>query len=134
MKDESDSIKSFKHDVEVYHETLGELGKAKLSFGGNEWASLHLEDFFAKNNFSEGTTYRLLKAKTASGECFSLFDCKYMGFYVHIDFVVEGDVGETFKEIAVRYTDISEWFMANQRIGGTVGETVSSPVKQTFQN
>lgn len=122
MEDKFDFSKKFKYAVEVYHDKLGSFGNATLTFGKNDSVHLRFEgNILEKRKFPENE-FNMLKARTNNGDVFTLFQCKYYGFTCYAYYVVAGDVGEKFKSIQVRYSDVSEWFMHWQNVEGTVGK------------
>lgn len=122
MIEEIEFSKTYEYDVDVYHDTLGELGKAKLKFGGNNIPYVHFKDVLSNRVAHQRQTYDVLKARTEEGGCFTLFQCKFWGFVLHADFVVDGDVEDKFNAIEIRYSDISEWFCRWQDLKGEIGE------------
>ena len=124
MIDEIDFSKAYEYVVQVYHETLGDFGEAKLKFGANKMAYVHFKNAFANRRVAEGKVYDVLKARAESGEYFTLFKCKFWGFVLHADFVVDGDVEDAFNTIEIRYSDISEWFTRWQHLDGELGKEI----------
>lgn len=115
----------YEQAVVLHDDAMGELGKGTLVFGGSKWPSFTFDSLFASTKLTEGSTFPILKAKTPGGDCFTLFDCKFAHFYIHADYVVDGDVNGCFKEIEIRYSDISEWFMWMQRLDGELGKSLT---------
>ncbi len=116
---------TYEHAVELHDDAMGELGKGTLVFGGSKWPSFTFDNLFASTKLTEGLTFPVLKAKTPGGDCFTLFECKFSHFSIHADYVVDGDVSGCFKEIEIRYSDISEWFMWQQRLDGELGKSLT---------
>jgi len=131
MSEPIDFAKRYEFEVEVFDEELGALGPGTLRFGAERWTHIRCNQFAAIKALSEGGAGRILKARTAIGECFTLFNCKRMGSYVGADYVFTGDVAGTFKRIEIRYSDISEWYSRWQKLDGKVGGAISwkNPVK-----
>ena len=125
MKLENAFAAAHEHDVEVYHDEMGEVGRGKLTFGDGEWAHLNFGHPSSSGKLVEGVTYPRLIARTVSGDVFTLFGFEFHGFYAFVDFMVEGDVGDAFRSIRVRYSDVSEWFLARQYLKGEVGEGIA---------
>ncbi len=112
-------------DVTVFDDELGEIGAAKLSFGPERWPHLSFGFLSPPTKLPKGKLLRPLKAKTPDGDWFSLFDCKRFDFEIGIGFVVAGNAPGEFKQIDIRYSEISEWFLPWRQLNGTVGETIS---------
>lgn len=125
IEDKFDFSKKHKYAVEVYHDALGKLGNATLAFGKRNFVRLKFEGHDVGGDLAYGKIYDVLKVRTIDGELFTLFDCKCYGFYCYAYYVVIGDVGDKFKAIQVRFSDVSEWFMQWQRIVGNVGEELA---------
>jgi hypothetical protein len=125
LEDKFDFSKKFKYAVEIHHGELGSLGSATLIFGKNHSAQLQFDLQDVTKHLAYGIAYGVLKARSPNGDLFTLFDCKCYGFVCYADHVVMGDVGEEFKAIRIRYSDVSEWFMHGQRIQGQAGQNVA---------
>lgn len=112
-------------DVTVFDDELGEIGAAELSFGPERWPHLSFGLLSPPTKLPKGKLLRPLKAKTQDGDWFSLFDCKRFDFEIGIGFVVSGNAPSEFKQIDIRYSKISEWFLPWRQLNGTVGESIS---------
>ena len=110
MTDEMDFSGQYEHEVEIHHDSLGDIGKGTLSFGSEHWPHVSFKDWHVSARLGEGT-HRRIRATTSDGEVFSLFNCKVTGFGLSADYVIAGDVNDEFKCIKVRFTDIFDWFM-----------------------
>ena len=124
MNREIDFYKSYEYSVEVYHDELGCIGRAKLTFGDGEWPHLAFERPLEVGELIEGQKCDRLKAISDAGETFTLFGCDYKFFYTHADFLVEGDVEAKFKGIYIRYANVSEWFLRDRYVKGDVGDVL----------
>ncbi|GLQ97617.1 hypothetical protein [Dyella mobilis] len=125
VEDKFNFSKKFKYAVEVYHDTLGSFGNATLVFGKHDMVRLKFEGHSISGHVAYGKSYDVLRARTNDGDSFTLFACKCYGFACYAYYVVVGDVGDKFKAIQIRYSDVSEWFMHWQRVVGDVGEKLS---------
>jgi ApeA N-terminal domain 1 len=125
MTDESILEKTRKYAVDIYDDMAKHLGKGTLSFGGNRATQFQFDRVFQSKDVPEGTKYRILRAKDAQGTCFTLFDCTYSWIGILADFVIDGDVAEQFQRIEIRYSDISEWFLSNQRLNVELGKSLT---------
>ena len=129
MNREIDFYKLYEYSVEVHHDELGSVGRAKLTFGNGKWPNLKFEGgfdgAFGSPKLVDGQKYERIKVVSDTGEIFTLFDFEYRLFSSHADFLAEGDIEAKFKKIYVRYADISEWFMRGQYIQGYLTETLT---------
>src|ERR1700721_1415728 len=125
MKEEIDFSKTYEHAVKLFDDTTEELGGGTLVFGDGKWAYFKFDEFAAATKFDEKQKFPVLKAKTRGGDCFTLFECVFSGFAIHADYVVSGDVSGRFSEVVIRFSDITEWFMRQQRLDGKLGESLS---------
>lgn len=125
MTDEIDFSRSYEYHVAVSDDEFGEIGRAKLTFGGEIWPSLSFERPFSVSALTDGLKRSRLIARTDAGESFTLFECELRVLYAHVGLVVVGEVADHFKTISIRYTNVSEWFLANQYLKGDVGESLS---------
>jgi len=125
MIDEIDFSKKYEYSVDIRHDKLGEFGKGSLSFGENNRVRLGFKNHFQSNLLSDGKMYQGFKAFCDDGKCFTLFNCKYWGFHIYAEFIITDEVTNSFKQIHIRYSDVSDWFFQWQQIEGTIGEALT---------
>lgn len=99
MTEEIDFSLSYEYPVTVYDDEFGEIGRAKLTFGGEAWPSLNFERPFFAKALGEVATRKRLLARTDGGESFTLFECELRIFYVHVGLVVAGQVADRYRTI-----------------------------------
>ncbi|WP_041742129.1 HEPN domain-containing protein [Collimonas fungivorans] len=124
MIDDIDFSKKYEYNVDVYHDDLGELGNATLSFGAGNLVHLHFKNWLSCRALEDEKTHRIVKAKTSNNEFFTLFDCVLSHSTLYANYVIAGDVTDEFKCIEIRYSNISEWFMSDQGLKGEIGKTL----------
>lgn len=125
MTEAIDFTKQFEFKVEVFDHALGKLGSGTLHFGPERWTQIKFDIFEDPYTVPEGKVFRVLKAKTQTNEYFTLFNCKRIYLGMVASYVITGEIGENIKSIDIRYSDISEWYLAWQRLDGNVGDTIS---------
>jgi hypothetical protein len=133
MRRTIDFTNQYEFQVDVLDHEHVKLGSGALKFGPERWIQVS----FGGLEFSgipEGTEISKLIAVSQSGTSFTLFQCKRISFSISADYVVAGDVGENFKSIEIRYSDVSEWYLGRQWIEGDIADTVrlrlDNPVKR----
>lgn len=136
MSNEIFFSKQYEYMVDIYHDSYGNLGSGTLHFGGGKFAHVNL-NVMGSSAKLEGKHH--LKAKAKSGEKFTLTNCTYQNYTIHSDLMICGEIDLGTSEIAVKYSDISDWFMFDQHLNGVVGESISwtSPpprVEVTIEN
>jgi hypothetical protein len=114
------------YKVKLHHRDLGDLGEAKLKFGG-EWGVVAIVGLLSVvPRLDASRPLPFVSATTEDGHAFTLCDCRIHGFSLIPAFLVYGNVTENrFLQIDVRYSDISEWFLRPERVEGTVGEQLT---------
>lgn len=130
MRRTIDFTKQHESQVDVLDHEHVKLGSGVLKFGPESWIQVS----FGVLEFSgipEDTEFSKLIAVSQSGTSFTLFQCKRISFSISADYVVTGDVGEDFKSIEIRYSDVSEWYLGRQWIEGNIADSVrlGNPVK-----
>jgi hypothetical protein len=123
--DEFDFREKSEYRVDVFHEDVGEIGKAKLYFGEYGAIRLLLEDSIFSPHVKGSARFDVLKTKSELGESFTLFGCKCFGYMFYADFLVMGDVDDEFSEIRIHYSGITSWFARWQKIEGRIGEQLT---------
>jgi hypothetical protein len=125
-----DFTKQHEFQVDVFENEHVKLCSGKLHFGPERWIQVGF-GVLESGGVPEGKEFTRLKVVTQNGKCFTLFQCKRIGFGISADYVVTGDVGENFKRIEIRYSDVSEWYLGRQWLEGDVADSVrwDNPVK-----
>ncbi|NWA24527.1 hypothetical protein HX866_06460 [Pseudomonas gingeri] len=129
MNSEIDFSKQYEHEVEIYLDGYGTLGTGILHFGGGNFPRINLDP---ARGFIRPDGEPHLKAKTKTGETFTLTNCTYQEYTIHSSMMVGGGIISNINEIVVKYADISDWFMHDQYVKGSPGDnlTWSSPPPQ----
>lgn len=130
MRRTIDFTKQHEFQVDVFGHEHAKLGSGVLTFGPERWIQVGF-DLLEFSGISEGAEFFKLTAVSQSGTSFTLFQCKRIGFGITANYVVTGDVGENFKSIEIRYSDVSEWYLGRQWIEGDIADSVrlGNPVK-----
>jgi hypothetical protein len=114
------------HKVKLHHRDLGDLGEARLRFGGEYGVVATMGLLSARPAPDPNRPLDFVSATTENGDTFTLCDCRIHALSLIATFLVYGSITETrFLQIDVRYTDISEWFLRPARVEGTVGEQLT---------
>lgn len=129
MRKTIEFTKQHEFQVDVFDHEHVKLGSGTLEFGPGRW--IQVGGLFESGGIPEGTEFTRLMAVSQSGTSFTLFQCKRKDFDIIADYVVTGDVGEKFKSIEIRYSDVSEWYLGRQWIEGDIADSVrlDNPVK-----
>lgn len=118
-----DFTKQYEFQVDVFEHEHVKLGSGTLKFEPECWIQVNF-GVFEFGGIPEGKEFATLKAVSQSGEHFTLFQCKRIGFGISANYVATGDVGENFKNIEIRYSDASEWYLGRQWLEGDVADTM----------
>jgi hypothetical protein len=111
------------YKVRLHHQDLGDLGEARLTFGGERSVTADIGLLSRNAALEAHESLEFVSAKSEDGRTFTLCDCTVHGFAIYAVYLICGDVtANCFQQIDVRYSDISEWFLHKQRIEGNVGE------------
>ncbi|WP_191485551.1 HEPN domain-containing protein [Pseudomonas sp. FEN] len=121
MTDEIDFSKQHEYDVEIYYDNHIALGNGTLSFGGGSFIHINHRN---PDNFIRPEGETTLNVKTKTSDIFTLFNCKYGQGVIYSDFLIAGSTNRGVTCIGIRYSDISEWFLYDQRVNGYVGESI----------
>lgn len=125
-----DFTKQHEFQVDVLDLDQAKLGSGSLKFGPECWIQVN-SGLFEFGGVPEGAEFSRLKAVSPTGKSFTLFQCKRIGFGISADYLVTGDVGEKFKSIEIRYSDVSEWYLGRQWLEGDVADSIrwANPAK-----
>lgn len=125
-----DFTKQHEFQVDVFDHEHVKLGSGMLTFGPEHWIQVDF-DLSEFSGIPESTEFSKLTTVSQCGTSFTLFQCKLIGFCITANYVVAGDVGENFKSIEIRYSDVSEWYMGRQWIEGDIADSarLGNPVK-----
>lgn len=130
MRRAIDFTKQHEYQVDVFDHEHVKLGSGVLKFGPEHWIQVGF-GLLEFRGIPEGAEFSKLTTVSQSGTSFTLFQCKRIGFGITANYVVTGDVGENFKSIGIRYSDVSEWYLGRQWIEGDITDSVrlDNPVK-----
>lgn len=125
-----DFAKQHEFQVDVFDHEHVKLGSGVLTFGSERWIQVSF-GFLEFSGIPEGAEFSKLTAVLQRGTSFTLFKCKKIGFGITANYIVAGDVGENFKSIEIRYSDVSEWYLGRQWIEGDIADSLrlGDPVK-----
>jgi hypothetical protein len=114
------------HKVYLHHRDLGDLGEAQLRFGGEYGVVATMGFLSARPGLDPNCPLDFVSAGTEDGHTYTLGACRIHGFSIIATFLVYGSITESrFRQIDVRYSDISEWFLRWELVDGTVGEQLN---------
>ncbi|WP_226488942.1 hypothetical protein [Pseudomonas sp. B20] len=130
-------IFSEKHEysVELHGQNKKLLGSGTLKFGAGNFISVNISGF---DSFPIPEGEPNIQAITASGDIFTLINCEIEDLTIYADLLISGEIELGVSSIIIRYADISEWFLHDQRIEGNVGESLNwsnapPPIDATVQ-
>lgn len=107
----------------IFRDDGRELGEATISFGKGNLIKITLADNFKLK--SSDLITETLKARTADTQIFTIFKCEVRGWTIFGEYLLNGDIDEQFKEINFELSEISDWFLADQRLEGRIGNQLT---------
>ncbi|MYM26238.1 hypothetical protein GTP46_26770 [Duganella sp. FT135W] len=112
-------------NVTLYCHERGRLGDGKLSFGGNRPTQVNFK-MSVSVVLADGEQIALIRAVAENGRTYTLCICKFHGFRLYAEYLIESDiVAPEFDQIVVRYREVSEWFLHWQKIQGQIGDKLN---------
>lgn len=111
----------YEYAVGLYDNSGILLGSGTLKFGDGKLIQIHMDRVAS---FLIPEKENTLNATTASGDIFTLVNCALESNTVYADLIVCGKIESGVNSIKVRYADISEWFMHDQKIECKPGESI----------
>lgn len=121
MTDALDFSQKYEYKVDVLLRDGDPLSGAKLTFGAGSLVQLTFNGRY-RERFTAAEMSRLL-VRTDDGAFFTLCNCSVRTNSVFANFIVAGDLAGGFNQIAIRYTEISEWFFVDDCIEADSGDS-----------
>ncbi|WP_122366924.1 hypothetical protein [Pseudomonas coronafaciens] len=113
--------KEYEYVVEMYDNQDELLGSGRLKFGAGQFVRVEIDGFFSLHALDEDSN---LNAKAENGDVFTLITCTLEDFTIYADLIVCGRVDSSIESITVRFSNISEWFLYDQRVHSKPGESI----------